>query len=104
MLLLTASWPLPFDCYLLKYPTGSSIPEHVDPVEPHANHFRMSIILKHADEGGDFIVKHCLFNTPRIKVFRPDKEPHEVLPVIKGERLVLSIGWKTFKKHLPSKK
>lgn len=96
MLLLTASWPVPFDCYLLRYPTGSFIPQHVDPVEPGAQHFRLNVILKRARSGGNFVVKHCLWANSRIKLFRPDQEPHEVLRVTQGERWVLSFGWKKY--------
>ena len=33
MLLFTALWPIPFDSYLLRYPEGSEIPPHTDPVQ-----------------------------------------------------------------------
>jgi hypothetical protein len=33
MLLLTAPWPVPFDSYLIRYPEGSSVPPHKDPVQ-----------------------------------------------------------------------
>ncbi|WP_341501277.1 hypothetical protein [Gallaecimonas sp. GXIMD4217] len=32
LLLLTGTWPLPFDCYLLRFNEGSAIPPHVDRV------------------------------------------------------------------------
>ena len=36
MLLLTARWPLRFDSYLIRYPEGSEIPPHTDPVQGKA--------------------------------------------------------------------
>lgn len=94
MLILTAKWPVPFDLYLIKYPTGSWIPQHVDPVEPNFRHFRLNVILKRAQSGGQFVVKKCIWASNRIKLFRPDTEPHEVLRVTQGSRWVLSLGWK----------
>lgn len=45
MLLATARWPLPFDSYLIRYPEGSEIPPHTDPVQA-GRHYRLNIVLK----------------------------------------------------------
>lgn len=39
------------DCYILKYPEGSEIPPHTDPV-PGRKHWRMNVVLKRATVGG----------------------------------------------------
>lgn len=92
MLLLTARWPLPFDCYLIRYPHGSAIPPHVDPVGK-GRHYRLNLILKSPQAGGEFVCAAPLFSSRRIKLFRPDLCEHSVTRVEGGSRYVLSIGW-----------
>ncbi len=92
MLLLTASWPLPFDSYLIRYPEGSEIPPHTDPVSS-GRHYRLNIVLKSPRSGGEFVCATPLFETRRIKLFRPDACEHSVTRVVGGSRYVLSIGW-----------
>lgn len=92
MLLAGARWPLKFDLYLLKFPTGSEIPPHTDPVT-ESRHYRLNIVLKNAIEGGEFICKDPIFETRRLKLFRPDVSEHQVTKIIKGQRLLLSLGW-----------
>lgn len=92
MLLCGAIWPLKFDMYLLKFPEGSEIPPHTDPVS-NGQHFRLNIVLKNAVEGGEFICKDPIFETRRLKFFRPDVSEHQVSKIIKGNRYLLSIGW-----------
>lgn len=50
-------------------------------------------MLKHAEEGGEFICENLIINYSRIKLFRPDVEQHQVLKINKGTRYILSIGW-----------
>ena len=92
MLLCGATWPLKFDMYLLKFPEGSEIPPHTDPVS-EGQHYRLNIVLKNATEGGDFICKDPIFETRRLKFFRPDASEHQVSRIVKGNRYLLSIGW-----------
>ncbi len=92
MLLATARWPLPFDSYLIRYPEGSAIPAHTDPVQS-GRHYRLNIILKSPKSGGKFICAAPIFATRRIKLFRPDACEHSVTPVIGGSRYVFSLGW-----------
>lgn len=92
MLLLTAHWPLPFDTYLIRYPDGSEIPLHTDPTGS-GRHYRLNIILKSPESGGEFICERPIFATKRIKLFRPDACAHSVTRVVGGSRYVLSVGW-----------
>jgi hypothetical protein len=92
MLLILSPFPVPFDWYLLRFPTGSEIPPHVDPVDGR-RHFRLNIILRPAQKGGEFICTDPIWNRKRIKLFRPDMSEHSVTRVEAGSRLVLSIGW-----------
>lgn len=89
MLLFQWLWILPFDLYLLNYPSGTRIPEHSD-VVPGYRHYRCNLILKKSDSGGELITDHYLYNSDRLKIFRSDK-PHEVTAVL-GSRYVLSLG------------
>jgi hypothetical protein len=92
MLLLIGRWPIPFDVYLIRYLEGSHISPHTDQVR-HGRHYRLNLILKSPKRGGDFVCDHPLFETPRIKLFRPDKQVHSVTRVEGGSRYVLSVGW-----------
>jgi hypothetical protein len=92
MLLLQSMWPLPFDVYILRFPEGSEIKPHTDPVS-FGRHFRLNIVLKQAKVGGEFQCKTPLFQTKRIKFFRPDACEHSVSKLKCGTRYVLSIGW-----------
>jgi hypothetical protein len=92
MLLLTAPWPIPFDSYLIRYPDGSEIPPHTDPVQA-GRHYRLNVNLKSPPSGGEFVCAQPLFATRRIKLFRPDACEHSVTRVVGGSRYVLSVGW-----------
>ena len=92
MLLFTAMWPIPFDSYLIRYPEGSQVPPHKDPVTK-GRHYRLNVILKAPKAGGEFICANPLFATSRLKLFRPDQCEHSVTPVIGGSRYVFSLGW-----------
>lgn len=92
MLLATLPWPVPFDCYLIRYPEGSAIPAHTDPVAER-RHFRLNIVLKRSSRGGEFVCANLIFSTARIKLFRPDISEHSVTRVEGGSRYVLSLGW-----------
>lgn len=82
--------PVPFDLYLLKYPPGSWVPEHIDTVEGY-KHYRANIIVKKSLAGGGFKSEYCLVNLSWLKIFRSDYK-HEVVCVEKGVRYVLSFG------------
>ncbi len=92
MLLATARWPLPFDSWLIRYPEGSEIPPHTDPVSV-GRHFRLNIVLKSPRSGGEFVCRAPIFESRRIKLFRPDACEHSVTRVEGGSRVVFSLGW-----------
>jgi hypothetical protein len=92
MLLVLSPFPVPFDWYLLRFPEGSEIPPHIDPVKK-GRHFRLNIILRKARKGGEFQCNAPIWNYKRVKLFRPDQSLHSVTRVEKGSRLVFSIGW-----------
>ena len=92
MLLLTATRPVAFDCYLIRYPEGSSIPPHTDPVTA-GRHFRLNVVLKASPAGGEFVCATPIYSSRRIKLFRPDACEHCVTEVKGGSRYILSIGW-----------
>lgn len=90
---VTKKWsPIPFDCYILKYPPGSYIPPHKD--EPgFGRHYRINIVLKRSPKGGEFVSQNTIFKRGRVVLFRPDQSQHYVTKVEGGTRYVLSIGW-----------
>jgi hypothetical protein len=50
-LTLASPFPVPFDCYLLRFPEGTEIPPHRDPVAA-GRHYRLNIVVKRAPSGG----------------------------------------------------
>ncbi len=85
-------WPVKFDSYLLRFNVGSSVPKHIDPVKK-GRHFRLNIVLMNAKSGGEFFCDSPLFESKRIKLFRPDIAEHSVSEIRAGVRLVFSLGW-----------
>jgi len=92
LLLLANPLVVPFDLYLLRFPDGTEIPPHQDPVTGK-RHYRLNIILKRPRAGGEFICVDPIFETKRIKLFRSDVSVHSVTKVQGGSRYVLSLGW-----------
>ena len=92
MLILVNPFLLPFDFYLLRFRKGSEIPPHTDPVS-EKRHYRLNLILKQAREGGHFSCSNPIYESRRIKLFRPDRNEHSVSRINAGTRYVLSIGW-----------
>jgi len=89
-------WPIwmfrIFDGYILKYGPGAYIPNHRDTVNPGYAHYRINFIFWGLNSGGEFKSESMIFETARIKFFRPDINTHSV-GVVHKLRLVLSIGW-----------
>jgi hypothetical protein len=92
MLLATLPWPIPFDCYLIRYPEGAEIPPHVDPVAK-GRHYRLNVVIRRSPSGGEFACADPLYSSPRVKFFRPDVSTHSVTRVEGGPRYVFSVGW-----------
>jgi len=80
------------DCFLIKFPDGSSIGKHTDPCD-YGKHYRINITLRKPKNGGEF---HCeggpKLRLPRFILFRPDVQEHWVTPVT-GDRLIISFGF-----------
>ena len=89
--LFEISWPIRADAYLIRYNDGSYAPPHKDPVKD-GRHYRVNIVLRHPERGGEFRCPEAFINWPRLKFFRSDRHVHSVT-VVYGVRLVLSIGW-----------
>jgi hypothetical protein len=84
-----------WDCYLLRYPVGTRVPPHVDPpLQEGLVHVRMNLLVAAADEGGSLLLAgdEVPLEPGDAVVFRPDRDVHEVTPVMRGERLVWSVG------------
>jgi hypothetical protein len=81
---------LGIDLYVLRYPAGSYLPVHTDPV-PGYRHFRFNVVMKQSKSGGKFLCDNTIFNTGRIKLFQSDL-PHSLTPIESGVRYVLSFG------------
>ncbi len=79
------------DLYLLRFPRGSRVPPHRDPVSG-AGHLRLNIVLVPARTGGEFDCRKAMLDRPRIKLFRSDLHEHSVSEVERGVRWVLSLG------------
>ena len=92
MLLLVNPFLVPFDVYLLRFRQGAAVPPHTDPVS-EKKHYRLNLILKRARRGGRFRCAKPIYESRRIKLFRPDIHEHSVSEIEEGTRYVLSIGW-----------
>jgi hypothetical protein len=82
---------LAHDAYLIRYPPGVGVPEHIDPQAKTINHHRLNALL--LDGGGQIIIDGKVVHLkPRdAVVFRPDLLVHEVKPG-EGVRLIWSVG------------
>lgn len=92
MFLCEVIWPVKFDVYLLRFSEGCRILPHTATVES-GKYYRLDIILKKSDKGGKFLCDNPIYQSNRIKVFRPDISEHQVSKVVKGTRYLLSVGW-----------
>ena len=79
------------DCHLVKFPNGSFIEKHTDPID-YGAHYRLNIVLIPAKEGGKFECEGGpLWSWSRFTLFRPDIQTHTVSKV-KGFRLMITFG------------
>jgi hypothetical protein len=83
---------VPFDLYVLRYPVGSHIPPHRDPV-PSGRHYRLNVVIRRSSAGGAFICDKPIYSSKRISLFRSDISTHSVTTVEGRPRYVLSLGW-----------
>lgn len=92
-MLLIPEWLSNFlnaDAYLLKFPVGSSVIKHKDPVQEGYKHYRMNITLSGKGKGRMYILGPII-RFWRIEIFRPDLYEHGLEP-IKGKIYMLSFG------------
>jgi len=82
-----------WDVYLIRYRDGSHIARHVDDAQHGKRHRRINAVVSAASGGGQLRI-----DGRRIELavgdavrFYPDREIHEVTPVV-GTRLVFSVG------------
>lgn len=82
-----------YDCYILRYPSGSFVPCHRDDVQLGLKHFRLNAIITEA-VGGELTIEdrkiHLLPGDAII--FRPDALTHSVSKITTGTRYVFSVG------------
>lgn len=82
--------PLAFDVVGIKYPQGSELPMHKDPVDGFKT-IRFNFILNSA-RGGEFICDNVIFRSRYLNIFRPDVNMHGVSTVFEGTRYMFSLG------------
>jgi hypothetical protein len=92
MTLICNPFLIPWHVLILKFPEGSHIPSHKDPMKGR-RHWRLNIIVKSAKEGGEFVCENSIIQSRFLNFFRSDLYEHSVNKVNQGTRYVLSIGW-----------
>jgi hypothetical protein len=93
--LLAPYRPLKWDCFLLRYPTYSEIPDHLDPPLAEGwRHLRLNAVVKQSMIGGDlFLDGEVVLLVERDAIlFWPDQSRHQVSYIERGERLLWSVG------------
>lgn len=80
------------DCVVIKYPEGTYIPTHKDKAPEGSTSYRLNIILKAPEEGGKFFGKTIFSLGSRVHLFKPSESEHSVSKILKGSRLVFSVG------------
>lgn len=76
-----------WDLWLIKYPVGTEVPVHTDPV-PGKRHYRLNVVLW----GEQKYKGDAIFKFGPVVYFRPDITPHSV-STVRRTRYVLSLGW-----------
>ena len=97
LLVVTSKW-LKFDCYILKFPEGTGIPDHIDPAIEGYEHHRLNLILNKPCIGtGEIKVDGpARWIGDRLMIFRPDMYWHSMTPVSfiwEKNCYILSVGW-----------
>lgn len=82
--------PLAFDIIALRYPDGSSLPEHRDVVKGFKC-YRANLCFN-SGTGGEFVSESYIFKSKYFNIFRPDINTHSVTKVVGGTRWMFSIG------------
>jgi len=96
MKIFTISWPIHFDCYILRMKPGASVKPHKDLMRGkwrNKKAYRLNLIMNTPDKGGEFLTEKSIIDWPQLKLFRPDIYTHEVTTVEGNKtRYVLSLG------------
>jgi hypothetical protein len=96
LMLISNPYLFRFDCYLLRFPHGTEIKPHRDPVKGR-NHYRLNIILRRANLGGALcfhaVSGRRMFQFGRVSFFRPDEVTHSMTKTYGKTQYVLSFGW-----------
>lgn len=101
------------DLYILKFPPGSSIDWHTDPVNPGLQHHRLNVFLRRPRVGCQIMTKFLALDgekrgaqkltmrhKPRWHYMRPDVTEHAVNPNLDTKTgYILSLGWVTKEKQ-----
>lgn len=83
-----------YDCYIVRYIEGAFIPPHLDDAPLATQHHRINALIQRANKGGELFINNEAVSLALgdAYIFRPDTEIHEVYPVIKGTRLIWTLG------------
>lgn len=84
-----------YDAYLIRYQIGDYIPPHKDAAAlAGKRHHRLNAVAACADEGGELHIQgeRVEFPLGAAVDFFPDEEEHEVTRVIRGQRILFSVG------------
>ena len=92
-MMLLWSRALRMDCCVIRYPIGTCIPPHRDPVSLSDRHYRLNVTLRRAAKGGELICERSILRLGSLNFFRPDLAEHQVTMIEEGTRYVFSIGW-----------
>lgn len=92
------SHKLNFDAYILKFPVGSSVIGHRDPVDAGYEHHRVNITLK-SDGFTRMYIEGPIKRWWIVEKFRPDLHYHG-LNKVQTSMYMLSIGWRVKTKQV----
>jgi len=82
---------LNFYCMTAHYPSGTSLPAHVDGDDSPYKVYRFILELKLPAVGGRLFSDGFIINWPRIKLLRVDKYRHGVTNIESGVREVFTL-------------
>lgn len=91
-MMLLQSQLLRCDLYILRFPPGSEIKPHRDPVDGR-EHYRANLTVWPAPKGGAFVCENPLYQSRYFNFFRPDISTHSMTRVEGGSQYILSFGW-----------
>jgi hypothetical protein len=93
-----------WDAWLIFYPEGDSLPQHIDPAPEGYRHVRINAVVQVPEDGGKLIIFPSTDTSKSIArhydmktlgdaiVFSTSEQAHGVTWITKGRRLVFSVG------------